>query len=334
MRKSVAEFEVVTAGDEGAAYRWATLAFFGGMLVVWVLDKVGLGAEIVLLGLALHCAQSHRVSSAVRRSACKLPPALSPPRCPRRSPALQIVHALAHLADRHSRRKGKGKPPAGSVSTANLLAHEDASSKGRGPRGSSKHSLAATAPLPAAMEKRSSSGGVAGAKAEGGATPAAAAAAGLDLEAGPGGSPRQHHAPGAPAAEESGSSSQSESGGSAYSAELSGPGPLVEPCDSMTGAIVAATSPDVVEPEPSPRGDAAAAGEAAGTTSRTPPAVVQIMESDHHSFMLRKMGARRVGVVWLCLGGWGCPQRKVPCKCGHNTPCLNCCSPRLPPEDH
>ena len=26
------------------------------------------------------------------------------------------------------------------------------------------------------------------------------------------------------------------------------------------------------------------------THSRTPPAVVEIMESDHHSFMLKKMG--------------------------------------------
>ena len=30
--------------------------------------------------------------------------------------------------------------------------------------------------------------------------------------------------------------------------------------------------------------------EAAATASRTPPAVVEIMESDHHSFMLKKMG--------------------------------------------
>lgn len=34
------------------------------------------------------------------------------------------------------------------------------------------------------------------------------------------------------------------------------------------------------------QGDAAAAA----STSRTPPAVVELMESDHHSFMLKKMG--------------------------------------------
>jgi zinc transporter ZupT len=40
-----------------------------------------------------------------------------------------------------------------------------------------------------------------------------------------------------------------------------------------------------------PQGEQAAAGAAAAVThSRTPPAVVEIMESDHHSFMLKKMG--------------------------------------------
>lgn len=32
-------------------------------------------------------------------------------------------------------------------------------------------------------------------------------------------------------------------------------------------------------------------GEPAGTSSRTPPAVVELMEADHHAFMLKKMGA-------------------------------------------
>lgn len=36
------------------------------------------------------------------------------------------------------------------------------------------------------------------------------------------------------------------------------------------------------------QGEAAAGG---GTSSRTPPAVVEIMEADHHAFMLKKMGA-------------------------------------------
>ena len=40
MRKSVAAFENVTL-DAGAAYRWSTLCFFGGMLIIVVLDKVG-----------------------------------------------------------------------------------------------------------------------------------------------------------------------------------------------------------------------------------------------------------------------------------------------------
>ena len=41
-----------------------------------------------------------------------------------------------------------------------------------------------------------------------------------------------------------------------------------------------------------PQGEPAAAGAAATavTHSRTPPAVVEIMEGDHHSFMLKKMG--------------------------------------------
>jgi hypothetical protein len=44
MRKSVGAFEAVTAGaDEGgaAAYRWSTLCFFGGMVLVAILDRVG-----------------------------------------------------------------------------------------------------------------------------------------------------------------------------------------------------------------------------------------------------------------------------------------------------
>lgn len=38
-------------------------------------------------------------------------------------------------------------------------------------------------------------------------------------------------------------------------------------------------------------------GEPAGTSSRTPPAVVELMEADHHAFMLKKMGA------WVGVGG-------------------------------
>lgn len=39
MRKSVAAFEAVTA-DGNTAYRWSTLCFFGGMVLVFILDRV------------------------------------------------------------------------------------------------------------------------------------------------------------------------------------------------------------------------------------------------------------------------------------------------------
>lgn len=39
MRKSIAGFEAVST-DGTAAYRWATLCFFGGMAVVAALDRV------------------------------------------------------------------------------------------------------------------------------------------------------------------------------------------------------------------------------------------------------------------------------------------------------
>lgn len=38
MRKSLAAFMEVTASD-AASYRWAMLTFFGGMLIIAILDK-------------------------------------------------------------------------------------------------------------------------------------------------------------------------------------------------------------------------------------------------------------------------------------------------------
>jgi hypothetical protein len=40
MRKSVAGFGAVTTQPD-VAYRWATLTFFGGMVIIAVLDRVG-----------------------------------------------------------------------------------------------------------------------------------------------------------------------------------------------------------------------------------------------------------------------------------------------------
>ena len=39
MRKSIAGFEAVST-DATAAYRWSTLCFFGGMVVIAILDRV------------------------------------------------------------------------------------------------------------------------------------------------------------------------------------------------------------------------------------------------------------------------------------------------------
>ena len=47
MRKCVASFGSVSI-DDNAAYRWATLTFFGGMLIIAILDRVGVGCCWVL----------------------------------------------------------------------------------------------------------------------------------------------------------------------------------------------------------------------------------------------------------------------------------------------
>ncbi|EFN53619.1 expressed protein [Chlorella variabilis] len=242
MRKSVAAFEAVTA-DGNTAYRWSTLCFFGGMVLVFILDR--------------------------------------------------IVHLIAHWGVKRSMRKAAAAAGgAASASTTNLLTHED-QRNARPP--------ASTPPAVAVMRK--------GRRA--GAAGAAAAAAAADLEAGgsASGSPRKGAGAG-PGEGEDAQGDGSERGGcergggrdvdgddcsvSTHMGDLSAPMPgLTEPCDAMTSAVVAASCPDTVAATADGQRGGAGEGEVvtgAGTSSRTPPAVVEIMEADHHSFMLKKMG--------------------------------------------
>lgn len=84
---------------------------------------------------------------------------------------------------------------------------------------------------------------------------------------------------------------------STHACELSAPvGSLTEPCDAMTTAVVAASCPDTMAAQADgQRGDGGGAAEntetvQGGSSSRTPPAMVEILEADHHTFMLKKMG--------------------------------------------
>lgn len=241
MRKSVAGFQAVSI-DENAAYRWSTLCFFGGMVVVAILDR--------------------------------------------------IVHMLAHLGAKHSQRKAaaRGRNPA-STSTANLLSHED--------QRNARRAVAATAAAPTTVPAVPSMPKLRHASEAG----PAAAGAGQDVEniGSAASTPRAAGDAGAPAPSEAGGSEACDGGPSGRSSvsthlnELSAPATLLtEPCDAMTSAVVAASCPDTVvggdaadKPGGGGEGEAAAGG---GTSSRTPPAVVELMEADHHAFMLKKMG--------------------------------------------
>lgn len=317
MRKSVAGFEAVSTSpdgsvDSGAAFRWATLCFFGGMLVVAALDKVGFGGGVVgCLRPATRLRTQTELATAgcVRRQwADRSSTLLHPPARP------QVVHLLAHWGVQRSQRKagaGGGGGSAG-ASTVNLLSHED-----------QRNARPTKPPAVATMLKRPSA---AGADVEATGSAAATPRAGADAAAPP------------PSEAGDDASSTGADGGSSsvgtHVHELSAPVLLTEPCDAMTSAVVAASCPDTVaaaagEPGAKPevrRGGEGlvilarlwlctgghlwrrhlqrgcshtlpparcrAQGEAGGgaTTSRTPPAVVEIMENDHHAFMLKKMG--------------------------------------------
>jgi hypothetical protein len=279
MRKCVASFGSVSI-DDNEAYRWATLTFVGGMLIIAILDRVGgwwLAGWVLRDGsqadfpgrlrghvgqpwwmLSVPCALFHACwqwrggqgADTPCAAQCPLPcniACTSLQLCLLHSALhcaavllLQMVHLLVDWSDRRSRRKAAGC--AGGASSANLLSHEDHRNCRRSSRrtkatSASASASAVAAPAVAVMEKQRS-GGEAGFDE--------AAAGSLDVEAG--GSTAQG---GAVDGGGGGSSCSDDGTGSVSTqmAELSSPRRLTEPLDALTGAVVAATSPEVVHGE-------------------------------------------------------------------------------------
>lgn len=242
MRKSVAGFQAVSI-DENAAYRWSTLCFFGGMVVVAILDRVRIACCYILAAAAGRqrdqpCCPAAAADPAARRRLSVIPlPAAS-------FPGVQIVHMLAHLGAKHSQRKAaaRGRNPA-STSTANLLSHED--------QRNARRAVAATAAAPTTVPAVPSMPKLRHASEAG----PAAAGAGQDVEniGSAASTPRAAGDAGAPAPSEAGGSEACDGGPSGRSSvsthlnELSAPATLLtEPCDAMTSAVVAASCPDTV----------------------------------------------------------------------------------------
>jgi hypothetical protein len=140
---------------------------------------------------------------------------LHPPPCP----PLQVVHFVADFSARRSGGHAAGCGHAG-ASTTNLLSHEDQRNSRPGADGGcgSGAQQAGAAPQPVASMRRHS------------ATSAHSAPVG-DVEA---------------ATDKGSGDGDSSSGGLSRAASLSAPAPLTEPCDALTGAIVAATTPEAV----------------------------------------------------------------------------------------
>jgi zinc transporter ZupT len=209
----------------------------------------------------------------------------------------RLVHMLAHLGAKRSQRKAAagGRSPA-SASTANLLSHEDQRNARRSVAAAAAAPTSAPA-VPSMPKLRRGSGAGASAAAAGAGQQGAG---GQDVEniGSAASTPRAAGDAGAQPPSEAGGSEAREGGPSGRSSvsthlnELSAPADLLtEPCDAMTSAVVAASCPDTVvggDSADKPGGEGEAAG--GGTSSRTPPAVVELMEADHHAFMLKKMG--------------------------------------------
>ena len=148
----------------------------------------------------------------------------------------QIVHVIADLGARRSQRKARSLA---SSSTTNLLSRQEQHSA---------HSVQQQRPADLAPAMQAM-----GKDAQQRQRVGAAAAAGADVEAPEAGcsckAGQQQGADGsmsaaAPAAAADAASCDD---GNSVSTHLADLGPLPEPCDSVTGAVVAATSPEVVQ---------------------------------------------------------------------------------------
>ena len=180
------------------------------------------------------------------------PPGARPSQLSLPCSALQMVHLLVDWSDRRSRRKAARGAGA---SAANLLSHEDQrnsrSGRRRNKAATAASASAVAAPAVAVMEKQRP-GGAAVALED--AAAVAGATGPLDVETG-GSIQRGIAADGGGGSSCSddgsggGSSCSGDGSGSVSTqvAELSSPGRLREPLDALTGAVVAATSPEVVQ---------------------------------------------------------------------------------------